>query len=167
MQSELELLKERADTLGLKYSASIGVDALRNKVNASLEPVADIKEKDTEAVERVRQIAEATRLVRVRIMNMNPAKKDWKGEYFTVSNAVVGTIRRYVPYDVEWHCQDFILGMIKDRQMARYYSEKNDKGMSVRRYRLVPEFSVEMLPDLSKKELDALAADQKKRGAIA
>ena len=33
---ELELLKQRADTLGIKYSPNIGIDALKQKIEDKL-----------------------------------------------------------------------------------------------------------------------------------
>ncbi len=168
---EIDLLKSRATDLGIRFSPNIGVDKLRTKVNEKMNPdvdsVEDVKSKVmAKNQKRQQQIKDARKLVRVRVMNMNPNKKDWKGEVFTVANAVVGTIRRFVPYDVEWHCEDFILQQIKARKMSRFYTVMNDKGMKIRKYRLVPEFSVEELIPLTSAELKALADDQKKRGAI-
>lgn len=171
--TELEMLKRRAIDLGVPFSPNIGVDTLRERVANAMQPKAgDIKPvlgmsaKVAANSTRMAMVKEAKKLVRIRIMNMNQSKKDWKGEIFTVSNSVVGTIKRFVPYDVEWHCEEFILKQIKARQMSRFYTVKTDKGMKVRKYRLVPEFSVEVLPDLTVAEVKALADDQTKRGVF-
>ncbi len=92
---KLALLKSQADLL----------ETLQKKIKAKRDEL-DTGEQTVEASQiqteetgesphkrRMRLIREANSLVRCRISCMNPAKKDWPGEIFTVSNAVVGTVR--------------------------------------------------------------------------
>ena len=89
-EEELKLLKERATLLGIKFSNNIGVDTLRTKVNEKLEEKS-IKEESqlTKSAIRAKMRKEQLKLVRIRLTLMNPAKKAWRGEIFTIANSVI------------------------------------------------------------------------------
>ncbi len=112
---------------------------------------------------------EASALVRVRVTCMNPNKKEWKGEIFTASNSIVGTFRKYVQFNTEdgWHVPQIILNMIKARQFQTFYTIKNERGVAVRKGKLVPEFAVEVLPPLTEEELLELSRRQALAGGVA
>lgn len=114
--TELETLKHKADLMGINYSNNIGVDALRQKINATLE---DTKSKDNnestsyvseierKAALRKSQRLEMLKLVRIRVVCHNPTKSDLQGEIFTVSNKILGSVRKFVPFgdanEEGWH----------------------------------------------------------------
>lgn len=176
---ELTLLKQRAQTLGIKFHPSIGLESLRSKVSAALtgedaeeaaeEPVPEAPAAESRIQMRNRLRKEASALVRVRVTCMNPNKKEWKGEIFTVSNSVVGTFRKYVQFNTEegWHVPQIILNMLKARQFQTFYTIKNERGVAVRKGKLVPEFAVEVLPPLTEKELLELSRRQALAGGVA
>ena len=176
---ELTLLKQRAQTLGIKFHPSIGLESLRSKVSAALtggdaeeaaeEPVPEAPAAESRIQMRNRLRKEASALVRVRVTCMNPNKKEWKGEIFTASNSIVGTFRKYVQFNTEegWHVPQIILNMIKARQFQTFYTIKNERGVAVRKGKLVPEFAVEVLPPLTEKELLELSHRQALAGGVA
>ena len=176
---ELTLLKQRAQTLGIKFHPSIGLESLRSKVSAALtgedaeeaaeEPVPEAPAAESRIQMRDRLRKEASALVRVRVTCMNPNKKEWKGEIFTASNSIVGTFRKYVQFNTEegWHVPQIILNMIKARQFQTFYTIKNERGVAVRKGKLVPEFAVEVLPPLTEKELLELSRRQALAGGVA
>lgn len=176
---ELTLLKQRAQTLGIKFHPSIGLESLRSKVSAALtgedaeeaaeEPVPEAPAAESRIQMRNRLRKEASALVRVRVTCMNPNKKEWKGEIFTASNSIVGTFRKYVQFNTEegWHVPQIILNMIKARQFQTFYTIKNERGVAVRKGKLVPEFAVEVLPLLTEKELLELSRRQALAGGVA
>lgn len=106
-----------------------------------------------------------TRLVRVKITCFNPAKKEWKGEVFSFVNAVVGTVKKFVPYNCEaadsYHVPYCIYLMMKQKEFQAF-SGKKVNGVEVKTPRQVREFALEVLPQLTKAELDALAKKQHK-----
>lgn len=191
-KSELEVLKERATQLGLKFGPNIGVDLLRARVNAVLNGDADLSDVDEEEFEeeetkevvsvkpkldkklaekfgetpqekRERLRKEAFKLVRVRIQCMNPLKKSLQGEVFTVSNSIIGTYRKFVPYNIEseegWMVPQIMLNMLRERQFNNVrYERKN--GVNVPKANLVKEFAIEVLPQLTQKELTEMARRQ-------
>lgn len=177
---ELSTLKARADMLGLSYHPNIGVEKLREKITAHLaeEPteVAEDKAiKDTvaaapeEATEetpmqrKIRKRKEATELVRIRVQCMNPAKKEWEGEIFTVGNALVGTISKYVPFnDAEdgWHVPRMLYKHLLERQCQVFTTVTDSRGNKTRKGKLIREFAIELLPPLTPSELKDLAQRQ-------
>lgn len=158
---ELTLLKERADLMGIKYHPSIGVDKLREKVNSVLVPKDDpVPVKETAAQVRMHGIKNANLLSRVRITSMDPNKKGWKGDYFTVMNSTFGTIKKFVPFNIIWHVPQVILKQIKRKRRQEFYEEVLSNGRKVKRSRMVPMFAVEELPDLTPEELQDLANKQ-------
>ena len=173
---ELTVLKDRADRLGLKYHPSISAEKLREKIAAHLadqpdpeaattktkeaEPVAAVVE--TAAQKRFRMKQEALKLVRIRVTCMNPAKKEWDGEIFTVGNAAIGSVKKFVPFNVEdgWHVPHCIYEMMKNRMCQVFVSGKTKNGVTTREGKLIREFAIEVLPQLTKEELDELARRQ-------
>jgi len=169
-KTELELLKEKADIMGIKYHAAIGLVKLKAKVNEVLtdEPKEEKAEvvnaptvAETLAAKRQRLRKAANALKRVRLTCMNPNKKKWKGEFFSVSNRYIGTIKKFIPFEAPdgWHIPVVLLDMIRDREFLTFYTEKVN-GQDVKRTKTVREFAIETLPRLTKAELQALAKVQ-------
>lgn len=166
-ESEIDALKLIADNMGLEYHPSIGVSKLKDKIAKAKEPVASKTVAIMNKMEaRKGYIEEATKLVRCRIVNMNPMRKESKGEYFSISNKMIGTIKRFVPFDLEWHVEDALVNMIKDAKFRKTLEEPDGKGGKISRNVFIPAYSVEILPHLTTQQLKDLAADQAARGAI-
>jgi len=169
---ELTLLKERATTIGIKYHPSIGVVSLKEKIESKLNgPKEEVPEpkvtkqktvaKETKAMRHSRLRKEANKLVRVRLNCMNPAKRNWKGEIISVSNSVIGTIKKYIPFSAEggYHIQAALLEQLKERR-CQIFNEIVVNGRKMKKGKLIREFSIEILPPLTNKELSELAQRQ-------
>ena len=168
-QDELSVLKARADLLGISYHPSIGVEKLRDKLNSVIEGETKetknegaSKSGETEAQKRLRLQAEATKLVRIRVTCMNPAKKEWEGEILTVGNANVGTLKKYIPFNADegWHVPNIMYEALKERQCQVFVSTKTKNGVTIRQGKLIKEFAIEVLPPLTEEELKDLAQRQ-------
>ena len=164
---ELASLKARADLMGISYHPSIGVEKLREKINATLAPKAEeapVAEAgaETEAQMRSRLHREAAELVRVRVSCMNPFKKEWEGEIFTTGNSVVGTYKKYVPFNTEdgWHIPRIIYNQLVQRECQIFVTVRDSRGNASRKGKMIKEFAVEVLPQLSTEELAELARRQ-------
>ena len=180
VQDELETLKARADRMGLTYHPSIGVDKLREKVKAAMAAEAPPVETpptvvpvaapvvETLAQERKRLKNYALELIRIRITCMNPAKKEWQGEIFTVGNSLVGSVTKYIPFNAEdgWHVPRIILEQLQARQCQVFTTLKSKNGVAVRQGKLIKEFAIEILDQLTAAELHDLAQRQAMSGAI-
>jgi len=161
-ESELEALKLRADQLGLKYHPSIGLEKLREKVNEELnKPTEGVEGGDvSHAAVNKGARNEALALKRVRITCMNPNKKEWEGEVFCAGNSQIGTVRKMVPFEAEFHVPDILLKMIKRRMYQTFVTVKTPNGGKIKRGKLVREFAVEELEPLTEKELAELKQRQ-------
>lgn len=168
--NELNVLKARADLMGIKYHHKIGVEKLRELVNGSLKTEGMSKEEiDTSAplsrdeflkLKRNRDRSNAGRLVRCRVTCMNPMKKEWEGEIFSVGSSKLGTFKKYVPYNVEWHIPHIMYEMLKEKKCSVYHTVKDHLGQKIRKSKLVSEFSIEVLPPLTQAQLKDLGQKQ-------
>ena len=183
---ELAVLKERALTLGIQFHPSIGVEKLRAKVNARLtgapededEAKAETKTTEPNAVVplvraktraekeadlRAAVVKDAMALVRCRIYNLNPQKRDLKGELITVANKFVGKVSKFIPFGEEseegYHIPQILFDDLKARQYQDIRTkEKNGKIEVIRR--MVPEYNLVVLDPMSPEELQELAMKQ-------
>ncbi len=159
---ELVALKERADLLGVKYHPSISLEKLREKVNATLAPTEDEAEAAPKKPNRLAAQKRASELVRIRLTCMNPAKKEWEGEIFTVGNSAVGTFKKFIPFNADegWHVPRIILEQLQERQCQVFVTSRDKRGNTTRQGKLIKEFAVEILPALTEEELKDLAQRQ-------
>lgn len=179
VNKERELLMERADKMGINYSKNIGLETLRERIRAKQEGQSskdeDAKEVETAVMAASRKrrelILENTKLIRVRISNLNPAKRNWPGEVLVVGNAYIGTIRKFIPYgevtDNGYHIPNVLYKNLVNRKFNQITTVRDPRtGSNVIRNRMVREFSIEVLPNLTQKELDKLAQDQRNTGRL-
>jgi hypothetical protein len=126
------------------------------------------KEKKVQRAYELRERAKKAKgLVRIRLTCMNPAKADWNGEIYTVQNRLVGTIRKFVPFNVDaWHVPGMLYEFLKNKQCQTFHTVKLDNGVKVRQGRMVPEFAIEVLPPLDQKEIDQIATRQAAQGTM-
>lgn len=180
--SELQVLKMRADQLGVPYSNNIGVETLRQRVADAMEgkkpeqakstnPLGeDVPEVETPMQLRARLMAEQLKLVRLRITNMDPKKKDLPGEILTVANEYIGTVRKYIPYgeqtDNGYHVPYCLYTLLESRRFQHIRVTKKN-GREHVETSWAKEFSLEILPPLTADELAKLAASQAAAGGLA
>ncbi len=119
-------------------------------------------EKEFKSKELADRRKEASRLVRCRITCMNPAKQNWTGEIVSVGSAKMGTFKKFIPYNSPepYHIPHIIYQELKERKCRIGHIVKLPNGQEVNRYKLVPEFSIEVLPPLTPEELKELARRQ-------
>jgi len=184
------MLKQRAQLMGIQHSNNISVATLREKINKKLEaseandqPKSDVVVEEKEPVNPLeivpekkkktfRQItvAENMRLIRCRITNMDPKKKDLPGEIFTVANEYLGTVRKYVPFgevtDDGFHVPYCIYKMMDNRKFLNLRSRKLPNGQTRIEQNWAKEFALEILPQLTSAEINRLATAQAAAGTL-
>lgn len=170
-RSELDLLKAQADRMGISYSANISVTTLKGKIQKQLAEADDeevVKEATVTEAEAIQKaVNESMKLVRVIITPLDSVKAaNMDTDVFTVSNGLVGTITRTIPFGREWHVEQILLNSLRERQFQQFTSKKNSKGILVTTSRLVPAYGIAELPPLTKEEIEGLAAMQARTGAI-
>lgn len=167
VQDELSTLKARAQLLGLSFHPSIGLEKLREKVNgvtAEKPAVAESApaEIESETQKRFRMKQEALRLIRIRVSCMNPAKSEWSGEIFTVGNSTIGSVKKFVPFNIDegWHVPHIMYEQLKERQCQIFTTVRDARGNNVRKGKMIREFNIEVLAPLTPAELADLAQRQ-------
>jgi hypothetical protein len=176
-QDELTTLKARADLLGITYHPSIGLEKLREKINAATSDEAtqtnagkeDAKPQEENVNQRrARLKREAMELIRIRLTCMNPAKAEWEGEIISAGNSAVGTVTKFVPFNADegWHVPRIIYTQLAERQCQVFTTVTDGRGNKSRKGKLIREFAIEILPNLTKEELHELAQRQAMSKAI-
>lgn len=179
---EMTILKQRATMMGIKFSNNIGLEALRKKVADAQEGITEqeqpevnplattstVQEDKLSMAQRIR--LENTRLVRVRIQNLDPKKKDLPGEILTVANDYMGTVRKYVPYgeatDNGYHIPYCLYKLLKNRKFLHVSVKKGRNGKERVEQQWVREFAIEILPQLTEEELKQLGQAQLAAGSL-
>lgn len=175
---EITLLRQRADTLGITYSPRIGVDSLRAKIDERLnETEAEAPASKSNKLTKLEQMAalresmhkEQMKMVRLRITNLNPNKKELTGEIFTVANKFLGIVKKYIPYgeatEDGYHVPYILYTELRDRKFLNIKTRQDKTtGQIVVNQTWVPEFALEVLPQLTQAELNKLAAAQAAAG---
>lgn len=166
-QEELALLKERADLLGIKYSNNIGLETLKAKINERLENQNLENQAQNDKVSLRKKIQEEQmKLVRIRLNVLNPAKSAWRGEIFTIANSVLGTVKKFVPYDPKfyengYHVPYCIYKMLDDKTYLNIKVIRDPRtGREMPHTSFAKEFGIEVLPPLTREELQELAKEQ-------
>lgn len=121
----------------------------------------ELPKEETLSEKRYRLRQEANKLVRVHIMNMNPARKDWESDTYTVGNSYIGTITRTIPFNVDWHVEKALLNVLQERECTVFSQKKNpNTGAMETKMRKIKELHIAILPDLTEAEIKALAQRQ-------
>lgn len=172
---ELEMLKTRARVMGITFSNNIGIEALRKKIDDKLEGQNEVdaepeatnplqSKKATPANIRQLLLDENMKLVRLRITNMDPKKKDLPGEIFTVANGYIGTIRKFIPYgevtEGGYHVPYCIYKQLDKRKFLNIRTSRSRNGEIKVDHSWAKEFALEVLPQLTPAELKRLALEQ-------
>lgn len=172
---ELEMLKTRARVMGITFSNNIGIEALRKKIDDKLEGQNEVDaepeatnplqpKKATPANIRQLLLDENMKLVRLRITNMDPKKKDLPGEIFTVANGYIGTIRKFIPYgevtEGGYHVPYCIYKQLDKRKFLNIRTSRSRNGEIKVDHSWAKEFALEVLPQLTPAELKRLALEQ-------
>ena len=191
VQDELKSLKERADLVGMKYHHKVGAKKLKALLEAHMSgetlEAAEEAKKQAKAAKKAAKAAakanepipetpnqralrlrkEAGRLVRIRVSCMNPNKKDYDGEIFAVSNSVVGTFKKFVPFnnDAGWHVPQIILNHLLEKECQIFHTVTIN-GRKVRKGKLIKELNVQIMDPLTIEELHDLQQQQAMAGGL-
>lgn len=177
LPSELDILKQRAKMMGIQHSPNIGIDALKKKIEEAMNETEQKEEAQTEQVEAKIATAsptmtlrsylkqEALRLVRVRLVNRDPKKKDIPGEIITAGNEYI-TVRKFIPFDTQfyedgYHIPNCIYEFLKAKKYLQIRTVKKRGQKPYTETSYVDEYSIEVLPQLTEAELRKLAAQQR------
>lgn len=178
---EKKELMDKLRELNIKFSPNSGIDTLRAKYESAFsgsssetntsssgseeESKSLKKEKKLNAYQKA--VKENMKLIRCSIRNNNPQKEGMHGEIITFANPIIGKVSKYVPWDEagnSYHIPVCIYKILKRRKYLSVTSrvDRNTGRMIVERV-FKPEFTIEVLPPLTKEELEELKKQQQAR----
>ena len=185
LPDELTMLKQRASMMGIQFSNNIGLETLRKKIEDKMEGRADSDaapqinplagETTAQPVKRktLRQklYDEQMKLVRIRVTNLDPKKKDLPGEVITVANEHLGTVRKFVPFgevtDDGYHVPYCIYRFMEKRKFLNIRIVKDLRTGAERvESNWVKEFALEVLPQLTPQQIANLRTAQIAAGSV-
>ena len=156
-KTERDLLKEKADLLGIEYAGNISTEKLRELVNKANEPVDDL----------VKIRLELTNKVRVLITCNDPLMKEYDTTpYYSFSNSAITLPSITIPLGVEWHIPNAYVGMLQAMECKLPVKSKDEKGRPITVRRTIKKYNVNVLPPLTAKELEELKQAQIMRDGI-
>ena len=168
-KEEKSILRSNLAKMGINTSPNIGLDTLRAKwkeVSSTANPEtndSNLVESKADAIAKARK--EALRLVRLKIVNLDPSKKEVPGGIYSVTNGIIGTVKKYIPYHGKaaeaYHVPYCIYLALKAKTFNNISTYTDQKTGNTRTTcESVPEFSLTELPPLTQEELDKLALEQ-------
>jgi hypothetical protein len=178
---EMTILKQRAQLMGVQFSNNIGLETLRERIRAKMEAIDQIENPkvpdvgETSIQPQAMTLREQLRrdelkLIRLRITNLDPNKKDLHGEIFTLANEYLGTVAKYIPYgevtDQGYHVPYCIYRQLEQRKFLNIRVKKASNGQTKVESGWVKEFSLDVLPPLTPAELAKLANAQAAAGVL-
>ena len=181
MPREQTDVRNQADALGINYHHNASDETIQKLIDSHTEdakpipnilPIDQCQPLDEVMFKRkyggvVNSKKASGRLIRCRVQCLNPAKKDWPGEIFSVGSAKLGTFKKHVPFNSPeaYHLPKIIYDMLVDKKCTVFHTERDARGNKIRKGKLVNEFAIEVLPPLTKAELKELADRQSRQAA--
>lgn len=157
-------------------NAGFDEDEIQVNVPVPKKPVLNLMKMDPTTIEDIglrRQVirAQALRLVRVKITNLDPNDSPINGAIISLQNKYTGKVAKYIPfgdesangYHIPWmmyeHLKQWKFPLRKEQKGGRF-------GVKTYKTIMAPKFSVEILPALTMDELKALADHQRAAQSI-
>lgn len=167
-KEEKKILRSRLSKMGISSSPNTSLEKLRAKYaeisSGNTTPTTESPSVESTASIAARIRKDATKLIRVRIKNLNPYTQDLHGEIFTVANEVIGKVSKYVPYDdagEAYHIPNCIYKMLLNKKFLQVKTSIDPvTKQRIVQKSWVPSFSIEVLPQLTVDELKELARKQ-------
>ena len=151
---------EGAGLNGVDQPAEKGEGYTTREIAKGYIDISDIKL--TDAQKRNEAINDARRLVRVLITCMDPNKRQWPGEIISVSNSVVGTHKKFIPFNtgVPYHIPNILYQELKDKKCQIFVNGRSHNGQTIKKAQSINAFAIEVLPALTDAEIKELKQRQ-------
>lgn len=173
--NERDYWKQQAQIRGIEFPQNIPTAKLKDLVQTKIAEMdaqhsgssgtRGRKVLEKLAPEVLKNIDQATALVRFQIDVLDPSRQDWTGMYVTAGNDNFAGVRRLIPFNAPvWHAERILVEVLKGMKYTSRKSERHPRlrthidNMSKERY--LPCFRITELPPLTMEELKALAEQQ-------
>jgi hypothetical protein len=165
-------MHHKTNAIKLRKTLQDDVDKNDTKVPVEVEssPVQPAKAEKKSVKKSTMTLEEkCMHLKRIIVTPNDPELSGHSGLVFTVMVSAVNNgkaIKKYVPFNNEegWHVPNVIVNQIANAEMQKFRSVKAPNGDTVLQPYQAKKYNVQVLPDLTQKEIDKLAAAQAARG---
>lgn len=158
-KANLEAAQAQVDSLEEETQAEVPQEA----PTLPKRPVRALTKAEFREADFQRRKRDAQRLIRVRVACMDPDRRKHPGAVYSTGSSKMGKIAKYVPFNVPWYVPKAIVEILKEAKFSTYYEVPDGNGGMRAESRLIPTYSVEILPDLTENELKELAQQQAMR----
>lgn len=160
--TEIELLKEQANIMGVEYPNNISVARLKKLIAEKL----NTESNDDNSNETRKELEDENfKLVNVIITPMDSSKVNYSSQYFAVGNSVLGTIARVIPFGKPWLVENMLVKHIQSLQFQQIVSRKDGKNDNLLS-NIIPAYNVQILPLPTKEEIEELAKTQTAKASL-
>lgn len=166
-----ELLKEKADLLGVEYKSNVTDSKLQEMIEAKQGKPAAVEVDKTEgeiiseAISSQRK--QMTKLVRCIITCMDPKMKDYDTTPpLSLSNSILTVDKMVIPLNVEWHVPQWYYEMLKEQMCTISVKGKDLKGRPITLQKEIRKYGFSMLGDLTIEEIQELKTMQIMRDGV-
>ena len=162
---ELPTFEETQPTIEKENTMSVEneVEKPTSSKNARLKKLANMTfaDSDSEQAKRTTSIRlkNAQKLVRCVVTTNNPNKVKLFGEFYSVRNAKIEGVTKFVPYGVITHIPEIILNVLKEKKCQLFKKVKKGEAVYTEPV-IINEFSISILDDISAEELEAIKTRQ-------
>ena len=166
------LVQVRAGTYG--QPETIAPQPVNPKITSNTGPTEAAKKAAAAHTERINNPTKEERalaLKRIIVVPNDTNLSEYHGMIFTVGSSAVKKgkmVKKYVPFNNEqgWHVPNMIVENIQAAEVQKFRKETMPNGEKIMKPYMTKKFNVTILPDLTKQEMDELAAAQKARGGL-
>ncbi len=162
VESEADSLRTIARNMGLNVGNLRDVTRLKELIAAEKAKTPTKATNDKRRTVREKALA----LQRIMITPLSPFDKQLKGITVSAGNKYLRNVQRHIPYDVPWHCEAILVNALKAKRYRVNQKKKGADGKETNSNRFHPAFNVIILDNLSEKEIQKLAAEQKARRSL-
>ena len=179
---EAEEIRVELKALGVKVHHKTGIDNLRETLRKAMEGELESVTLEEELPPNVREISaeehvkrltkeqRAMRMQRIVVSPNDPLMSAYNGLIFTVGSSAVNNgkmVKKYVPFnnDDGWHVPQIIIDQISHAEMQKFKQVTMPNGDKALQPYITKKFNVQILPPLTKPEMEILAAAQASKGA--
>jgi hypothetical protein len=168
-----ELLKAKADLLGVEYKSNVTDAKLLELIEASMKPVkAEVvvekseEEKVQDTIAKMRM--KLMKLRRVVLSCNDPQMKEWETTpILSVSNSIITLPKVAIPLNVEWHIPQGYYDLLKGQKCGIDVKGKDGKGRTITVRKEISKYNIQDLPDLTIEEIAELKQMQISRDGVA
>lgn len=109
------------------------------------------------------RLKEAMKLVRCIVTCNNKNKQEYSGDIFSVQNAKLKEVKKFVPFGEITHIPQILLNMIQEKKY-QMFKTKREGGVPKTTSHLINEYNIKILPPITKEELEAIKQKQLAEG---